>query len=260
LVAVAHGSKDPRAAVTIAGLLDLARSRAAAGVRGALDARAAFLDHCSPSLADALDGVQEAVLVPLLLTAAYHSKSDIPAQVAALSAAAPDDRGGPRLRRAATLGPHPLLVAGLERRLSQALAAMSSPASPAVTSVVLAAAGSSDPQANATIANLAAQWQAAGRWQRVVPAFASAAAPSVAEAVRGLHEEGHDTVVVATYLLAPGYFADKIAAQAQQAGVMAVSEPLGAIPEVADVMLARYCEVAFSQGDSVPLHVSPLEI
>jgi sirohydrochlorin ferrochelatase len=107
---------------------------------------------------------------------------------------------------------------------------------------VLAAAGSSDPQANATIADLAAQWQAASRWRRVVPAFASAAPPSVSEAVRGLREESHDPVVVATYLLAPGYFAGKIATQALQAGAMAVSEPLGAIPEVADVILTRYRE------------------
>jgi sirohydrochlorin ferrochelatase len=252
-VAVAHGSKDPRSAVTIAGLLDLARSRAAARVRGALDVRGAFLDHCPPSLADVLDGVADAVLVPLLLTAAYHSKSDIPAQVAALCDAGPDD-GGPHLRRAATLGPHPLLIAGLERRLSEALAATSSPAG---TSVVLAAAGSSDPQANTAIADLAAQWQAASDWQRVVPAFASAAAPSVTEAVRGLHEEGHDTVVVATYLLAPGYFASKIAAQALEAGATAVSEPLGAIPEVADVMLARYCEALLPRGTPSPF--DPLE-
>jgi sirohydrochlorin ferrochelatase len=213
-----------------------------------VDARAAFLDHCAPSLADVLDGVQDAVLVPLLLTAAYHSKSDIPAQVAAACGAAPGDRGGPRLRRAATLGPHPLLLAGLERRLREALAATESPASPARASVVLAAAGSSDPQANATIADLAAQWQAAGRWQRVVPAYASAAAPTVAEAVRALHGEGHDAVVVATYLLAPGYFAGKIAAQARQAGALAVSEPLGAIPEVADVILARYAETVSATG------------
>ena len=246
-MAVAHGSKDPRAAVTITSLLDLARSRAAARETGAVDARAAFLDHCAPSLADVLDGVREAVLVPLLLTAAYHSKSDIPAQVAAIRDAAPEDRGGPRLHRAATLGPHPLLLAGLERRLREALAAAEIPASPARASVVLAAAGSSDPQANATIACLAAQWQATGRWERVVPGYASAAAPSVAEAVRGLRGTGPDAVVVATYLLAPGYFADKIAAQARQAGALAVSEPLGAIPEVADVILERYGE-CFPRG------------
>jgi len=171
------------------------------------------------------------VLVPLLLTAAYHSKSDIPAQVAA--AAARLHRC--QVRQTATLGPHPLLIAGLERRLAEAGA----PASE--TSVVLAAAGSSDPLANEMVATLAARWQAAGRWRRVVPAYASASSPSPAEAVRALHARfPRHRVVVATYLLAPGYFADKIEAQALEAGAVAVSAPLGAIPEVANVIIDRY--------------------
>jgi len=225
-VAVAHGSKDPRATATIASLLELVRSRAAARGLIGLDAREAFLDHCAPSLADALAGAvgasrggersaptechpechpeyrpypprasRDIVLVPLLLTAAYHSKSDIPAQVAA--AAARLHRC--QVRQTATLGPHPLLIAGLERRLAEAGA----PASE--TSVVLAAAGSSDPLANEMVATLAARWQAAGRWRRVVPAYASASSPSPAEAVRALHARfPRHRVVVATYLLAPG--------------------------------------------------------
>jgi sirohydrochlorin ferrochelatase len=242
LVAVAHGSKDPRATATIASLLELARSQAAArgltsssGLPG-LDAREAFLSHSAPSLADALAGAGSAgrdiVLVPLLLTCAYHSKSDIPAQVAAAAAAAPCGQ----VRQTATLGPHPLLIAGLERRLAQAAAVP-----PGKASVVLAAAGSSDPQANETVATLAARWQAAGRWRRVVPAYASAGSPSPAEAVRHLRARfPRHPVVVATYLLAPGYFADKIEAQALEAGAVAVSAPLGAIPEVANVILDRY--------------------
>jgi sirohydrochlorin ferrochelatase len=47
-------------------------------------------------------------------------------------------------------------------------------------------------------------------------------------------------VVVASYVLAPGYFADKISVQARQAGAAAVSAPLGAAPEVAEVILDRY--------------------
>jgi sirohydrochlorin ferrochelatase len=232
LIAVAHGSKDPRAAATVAALMELVRSRAG------LDARAAFLGHCVPSLAQALAAVsRDVVLVPLLLTAAYHSKSDLPAQAAAalLANGAVLAEGGPprcRVRQAATLGPHPLLIAGLERRLAEA------GVRPGGASVVLAAAGSSDPQANEAVAALAARWQAAGRWRRVVPAYASAASPSPAEAVRALGPRHQ--VAVATYLLAPGYFADKIETQALEAGAVAVSAPLGAIPEVANVIIDRY--------------------
>ena len=238
LVAVAHGSRDPRAAATISELLSLVRSRAAAPV----DVRAAFLDHCAPSLPQVLGALEgdagggdddgRAVVVPLLLTAAYHSKADIPAQLAA----AP----GTAVRLPETLGPHPLLTAALERRLREAGVAVDSPAERAATSVVLTAAGSADPAANATIADLAAGWQRDRGWRAVVPAYASAAAPSPAEAAGALVRAGAARVVVATYLLAPGYFADKIAAGALAAGASAVSAALGAAPEVADVILARY--------------------
>jgi sirohydrochlorin ferrochelatase len=259
-----------------------------------VDVRAAFLDHCAPSLTQVLgalggggrddrarpprakaraavggrrsDGAQrrsdegadsgleravgrgpmrsgktQCVVVPLLLTAAYHSKSDIPAQLAVADAA-----DALAVRCAATLGPHPLLLAALERRLREAGVGVDSAADRARTAVVLAAAGSSDPAANATIADLAARWRRERGWRTVVPAYASAAGPSPAAAVAALRADcGGDApgpVVVATYLLAPGYFADKIRAAALEAGASTVSGVLGAAPEVADVVLARYRE------------------
>jgi sirohydrochlorin ferrochelatase len=50
--------------------------------------------------------------------------------------------------------------------------------------------------------------------------------------------------VVASYLLAPGLFADRIRESSLAAGAAAVSAPLGAAPEVADVLLDRYLEAA----------------
>jgi sirohydrochlorin ferrochelatase len=240
LVAVAHGSRDPRAAATVSELLAVVRYRAMAWGLGGLDVKAAFLDHCAPSLPQALSAVGgdgACVVVPLLLTAAYHSKADIPAKIAAASAATPLD-----VSCAGTLGPHPLLLAALERRLAEAGVAVRDPAARSRTSVVLAAAGSSDPAANATIAALAARWQATRGWHAVVPAYASAAGPRPDEAVRALLAGGGapGPVVVATYLLAPGYFADKIRAAGLGAGAAAVSPALGAAPDIADVVLERY--------------------
>jgi sirohydrochlorin ferrochelatase len=238
-VAVAHGSRDPRAAATIGELLAVVRSRAAGRGVGSLDVRPAFLGHSAPSLPQVLGAVGAehgaCVVVPLLLTAAYHSKTDIPALLADARTALP------RLdtRYAGTLGPDPLLLAALGRRLAEAGGVSSaSRASRAGTSVVLAAAGSSDPGANASVAALAARWQAEDGWRRVVPAYASAASPSPGEAVRAL--AGSGPLAVATYLLAPGYFADQIRDTAIAAGALAVSGPLGAAPEVADVIIDRY--------------------
>jgi sirohydrochlorin ferrochelatase len=250
LVAVAHGSRDPRAAATVTGLLSAVTARAPRRGLPGLDVRAAFLDHCAPSLPQVLGSVsgsesgggEAAVVVPLLLTAAYHSKADIPAQLAAAAAARP----GLDVVSAGTLGPHPLLAAALERRLREAGVSVDDADARAATSVVLAAAGSSDPSANATIAALAARWQRERGWRVVAPAYASAAGPRPAEAVRALRDASADSgagaarVVVATYLLAPGYFADKVRDAALGAGASAVSGVLGAAPEVADIILDRY--------------------
>src|SRR5215469_11307798 len=237
-------SSRSRTAATIHALMSLVRDHAAGQGLDGIDARGAFLDHCAPSLPDVLveasaEVARDVVLVPLLLTAAYHSKTDIPAQVAAARAAAP----GLRVHRAEPLGPHPLLVAALERRLAE-IRPPELDAARHDTSVVLAAAGSADPAATATIAGLAARWQASGGWRRVIPAFASAAGPSPSEAVRALRAQGGGPVLVATYLLAPGYFADKIRAEALGAGATAVSAALGAAPEVAEVILSRSAAAA----------------
>lgn len=236
LIAVAHGSRDPRAAATVNDLLSRVRSQH----EDRLDVRAAFLGHCAPSLPQVLGSVDACVVVPLLLTAAYHSKTDIPAQLAAGAPAGLD------VRLADTLGPHPLLLAALERRLRE-----TGDFPRAQTSVVLAAAGSSDPAANAAIAALAARMRSAGGWRRVVPAYASAAGPRPDEAVRSLTRDG-GPVVVASYLLAPGHFADKIRDTALAAGAASVSAVLGDAPEIAGVIMDRY-QAAVRAELAVPL-------
>jgi len=249
LVAVAHGSRDPRAAATVTELLSAVRALAPRRGLPGLDVRAAFLDHCAPSLPQVLGSVSAdsvsgdggpAVVVPLLLTAAYHSKADIPARLAAAAAARP----GLQAVSAGTLGPHALLLAALERRLGGAGVAVADADARAATSVVLAAAGSSDPAANAAIAAIAARWARERGWRAVVPAYASAAGPRPAAAVAALRDGGAARVVVATYLLSPGYFADKIRAAALGAGADLVGGVLGAAPEVADVVLDRYLAAA----------------
>ena len=144
---------------------------------------------------------------------------------------------GLRIRYGEPLGPHPGLVRALERRLAKA--GQDPGEDPAGTAVVLASAGSSHPAANAAIARLASGWQAARRWLAVRPAYASAASPAPAEAVADLLRGGRARVVVATYLLAPGLFADRIADTSLAAGPRP-SRPLGAADDVADVLLDRY--------------------
>src|SRR5688572_30060735 len=75
---VAHGSRDPRAAGTTRAL-----ARTVAAVRPGLDVRVAFLELSRPGPAEVLAVMPAGtVVVPLLLTRAYHGAVDLPAQVA----------------------------------------------------------------------------------------------------------------------------------------------------------------------------------
>ena len=257
LVAVAHGSADPRAAAAIGELMPLVARRAADRGLSVPDLRVAYLGHATPSVPQVMRRFgpdTQVTVLPLLLTAAYHSKTDIPRVLARAGTARLNVTYG------APLGPHPLLLRALERRLPETAFE-----NPAQTGVVLAAAGSSDPGANATIAGLAAQWQAAAGWFAVRPAYASAVSPAAAggqgspaaaggqgspapaQVVTELLRAGARRVVVASYLIAPGLFADRIRNASLAAGAAAVSPALGAVPEIADIVLDRYQEAAMRE-------------
>lgn len=243
LLVIAHGSRDPRHAATVRALTRRVRS-----LRGGLRVETAFLDFNAPSPADQLDqlaaeGIREVIALPLLLTRAFHAKSDIPAVLAAASARHPLLR----LRQAAVLGPSPLLGAALERRLYEAGL---TPADKPSTGVVLASAGSSDPEAIAVIDGIAREWQDSG-WCAVRPAFASARGPRTEDAVRELRALGVRRVAVAPYVIAPGRLPDRITAGALAGGADVRAEVLGPAPEMARLLLARYDEAA-ARGDGVP--------
>ncbi|KUF16504.1 sirohydrochlorin chelatase [Streptomyces silvensis] len=243
LLAVAHGSRDPRHAATVRALLRTVRAR-----RPGLRVEVGFLDFDTPSVPAVLarldeEGVRDVVALPLLLTRAFHAKADIPA---VLKQAPP----GLRVRQAGVLGPAPLLLAALERRLYEAGL---DPADKATTGVVLASAGSTDPEAGAVIADIAREWRHTG-WCAVRPAFASATSasaaasapsfkgfPPTAEAVRLLRAEpGVRRVAVAPYVLAPGFLPDRIARGAAEAGADVLAGVLGDSPLVARVLLDRF--------------------
>ncbi|MCH0561616.1 MULTISPECIES: sirohydrochlorin chelatase [unclassified Streptomyces] len=229
LLVIAHGSRDPRHAATVHALVERVRTS-----RPGLRVETGFLDFNIPSVHGVLDalaaeGVRDVVALPLLLTRAFHAKADIPAVL----------RGAPprlRIRQAEVLGPSPLLLAALERRLYEAGL---SPADKSSTGVVLASAGSSDPEARAVIADIAREWRHTG-WCAVRPAFASASLPRTQDAVRALRADGCERVAVAPYVLAPGFLPDRIARGAAGADVLA--DVLGSAPEVARLLLRRYEE------------------
>ncbi|MEV4871911.1 sirohydrochlorin chelatase [Streptomyces syringium] len=233
---VAHGSRDPRHAATVTTL----RDRLAA-LRPGLRVEVGFLDFCAPSVPRVLErlsaeGVRDVVALPLLLTRAFHAKADIPAVLREAAARLP----WLRVRQATVLGPSPLLTAALERRLYEAGLR---PGDRSRTGVVLASAGSTDPEASAVIAEIAREWRHTG-WCAVRPAFASASLPRTEDAIRSLRAEGVRRIAVAPYVLAPGRLPDRIAAGAREAGADVLADVLGPAPEVVSLLLRRYEEAA----------------
>ncbi|MFE9249711.1 sirohydrochlorin chelatase [Streptomyces sp. NPDC007088] len=236
LLVVAHGSRDPRHCATVRALVRRVR-RLRPGVRVAT----AFLDFDTPSVPQALQrlaaqGVDEVVALPLLLTRAFHAKADIPAVLEESRRLLPSLR----VRQAEVLGPSPLLTAALERRLAEAGAL---PGERSVTGVVLASAGSSDPEAIAVIADVARQWRHTG-WRAVRTAFASASLPRTEDAVRELRAAGCARVAVAPYVVAPGFLPDRIARGAREAGADVLAGVLGPAPELAALLVRRYEKAA----------------
>ena len=196
--------------------------------RPALDVRPAFVDVQSPELeavvASATGEGRPVVVVPLLLSGGYHVHVDVARAVARA--------GGPAVA-AEPLGPDDALVDVLRTRMTQARVRPGD-------GVVLAAAGSSDARAVEAVEEVAHRLSRS--LSMPVPVgYLSAARPRLADVVAATRAQGAGRVAVATYLLAPGMFAEWAAG----AGADVVTDPLlrgdgTADPALAELVLRRY--------------------
>jgi sirohydrochlorin ferrochelatase len=232
LVAVAHGSRDPRSAATVRALAGQVRA-----LRPDLDVREAFLDLSEPALPAVLDevaaaGHRHAVVVPLLLGRAFHARVDLPGLVAAARRRHP----GLELSVAEVLGADRALLDAATDRLAE----VTGPGPDPGLGVVLAATGTRHAEANAVVHRLAAGLAARRGWRGCHAAFATCA-PSVDEALARLRAEGAERLAVASWFLAPGLLPERVRAAALAAEPdVRIAGPLGAHPGVARVVLHRY--------------------
>ncbi len=232
LIALAHGSRDPRSASTVTALVDEVRRQ-----RPDLRIEPAFLELSKPSFATVVSrlvraGHDEIVVVPLLLTEAHHARVDVPQALASAAERHP----GLQLRSTDVLGLEPRFLEVVDIRLREALRAARVQE---LDALVLAAAGSSDPLANQAVTRLARLWGNRHRLP-VTAAFASAAPPTTGEAVRAFRAEGRRHIAVGSLFVAPGFLPNRATELALEAGAVAVSDPLGVHPEIARTVLARY--------------------
>lgn len=214
LLAVAHGSRDPRFADNARRLIGQIRR-----LRPDLDVRLAFLELSEPNVVEVLgDLTGDAVVVPLLLSDAYHARIDLPTVLATAPA-------GLRVTQAAVLGADDRLLELARRRVDEV--GVENPG------VILTAVGSSDSSANARTRALAAQWRIS------TTVFATGESASLADAIELLRARGATEVVVAPWFLSPGLLLDRVRAEAARLEVP-VAAALGADRLVAEVVVRRY--------------------
>ncbi|MCM3656447.1 cobalamin biosynthesis protein CbiX [Agromyces mediolanus] len=256
LVAISHGTSSLEGASAVRGLVKAVGARLMRGGgmlpgsagHAASSAAALRLGHVDveqpdvPATLASLPAGMPAVVVPLLLSAGYHVHVDLAEAVAA--------ERSRTIGLAGALGPDDRLARVLVRRLIEA-------GWRAGDAVVLAAAGSSDARAVADCAQMGERL-ARELGASVAIGYLSAAEPTLEEAIRRAVGPNADPdadpaaarrVVVASYLLAPGYFQDLAVATAREAGAAAVTEPLlraGALPpeELAELVVDRFAAAA----------------
>jgi sirohydrochlorin ferrochelatase len=199
LLAVAHGTRSAAGQAQIRAL-----AAAVAHRRPGLDVRLCYADVQQPRVGAVVTNGM--VVVPLLLSAGYHVRVDIARAAAGTGAVV-----------ARPLGPDPVLVDSLRRRL------------PESDAVVLAAAGSSEAAWRAGVAAVAADLGAH-------VAYAAGAQRRVPDVVADLRRRGAERIAVAAYLLAEGRFYRSL----HTAGAATVTAPLGQDPAVADLVLRRF--------------------
>jgi sirohydrochlorin ferrochelatase len=219
LLAISHGTASPAGQAAIGRLVD-----AVAGRLPGVTVRLGHVDVQQPDVAASLAALPDepVVIVPLLLSAGYHVRIDLRNQ-----SSARDD-----VTIAPALGPDERLVDVLVERLAPLRLQDGD-------TVVLAVAGSSDERANEdcrVTGGMLAQRLA----RPVLVGFLAAAEPRLDAAVAQAVRAG-SRVVVADYLLAPGYFHDLAVQLAPGAGVARPLLDEGAPPaSLVDIVVDRY--------------------
>ncbi|WP_072688370.1 sirohydrochlorin chelatase [Rhodococcus marinonascens] len=233
LIAVAHGSRDPRSARVVATAVSALRAQ-----RPDLDVRLCFLDLNAPSVDQVLDAVAaeghpSAVVVPMLLGSAFHARVDLPGLLDAVRLRHPHLH----VQQADVLGQDTRLIDAVRDRIVEAGGSTGDSG----LGVILAAVGSSDLATNARTRALAESVVAGTSWSGGITCFATSAEPTVQQAISTARHVGADRIVIAPWFLAPGLLTDRLSHAAETCGPgITYAATIGPHPGLLDVMLDRY--------------------
>ena len=234
---VAHGSRSSAGRDEL-----LALAGGVAAARAGTQVRTGFLEMSDPPASRVLDelldgGAHDVTVVPLMLFAAGHAKSDVPALV--LDARA--HHRGARIVYGRPLGVDHALLALARRRL-QAVGAQGLP-------LAMLARGTSDPDANAEAWRASRLLADMSETQLVVTGFSGLTWPTVTGALEQLRRLGARRIAVFSWFLATGVLLDRMRdeweafASATGVGVLDAGY-FGVEPELVSLVWARVDEAA----------------
>ncbi|HKH87651.1 MAG TPA: sirohydrochlorin chelatase [Acidimicrobiales bacterium] len=235
LLLVGHGTRSGAGRTEMLQLGELV----AAGV-GAVAVETGFLELSDPPAGVALDrlvsgGATRIAVVPLMLNAAGHSKSDVPAVVLDGRERHP----GVTLHYGRPLGPDQVVLALARDRIEAA--------GGAGLPLALLARGTSDPDANAEAykaGRLLAEFVGS---PLVVTGFSGVTWPSVGETLEQLRRQGVDRLACFAWYLCTGLLVDRMKSDfaefSERSGVEVVDAGyLGPDPSLVPLVLQRYAE------------------
>lgn len=248
LIAVAHGSRDPRSGATIHRAVDVLRRR-----RPDLEVRVAFLDLTEPDVDTVVDELAAAghvriVAVPLLLGSAFHARVDLPELLSAARSRHPFVS----ITQSEVLGDDPLLIGAVRDRILDTGIARGN----STVGVALAAVGSSVSTANQRTRAVAETLLAGTGWAGAVTCFATSASPSPTEAVVQLRAMGATRIVVAPWFLAPGKLTDRVSRLLGDVPNVVYADVIGSHQAVAELASRRY-DTASARAVSVQVPNDP---
>jgi sirohydrochlorin ferrochelatase len=221
LILVAHGTRRPDGVAMVGDLAD----RVGAIVGRSI--QVAFVDVLGPTPGEVLARMRAngrpAVAMPAFLSRGYHVRVDLPAHVVG--------SGHPDVTVAAALGPGTHIARIVGDQLMKSGWRYGD-------SVVLAAAGTSDPRALSDLHTTATAVSAL-TGSRVSLGFAGSGGPHVRDVVAQARADARERrVAVASYLLADGLFQERLDAS----GADLVSRPLGNHPGMPRLIANRFRE------------------
>lgn len=241
LVMVTRGSADPSVAQVSHELRQGLRR-----IRPEIQTYCAFIDQNPPSVSQIIDqvaasGTEEIALVPMQLTHAVEGSLQMDDLLHKARTRYPNQR----FTLARPIGPELNLLTILDQRLRTAL---SQARCLELDGLVLSAACTGDVRGSALLARRARQWSTHHRLP-CLTAVADDGGPSVTQAIMGLRAQGRRHIAVGSFFLAADESFHTQSDLAYRYGAVAVSDPIGAAREVADLVLARYSFAAMDLLD-----------